>query len=73
MFPAAGFVELALGAGRTLGEREALVVEELALRRALKGDFEGHRRMVKVAYPIWLYVSITGVIVYFMLYQMYAV
>ncbi|MCB1089993.1 MAG: DUF420 domain-containing protein [Verrucomicrobiae bacterium] len=41
----------------------------IALRRALKGDFEGHRRMVKVAYPIWLYVSITGVIVYFMLYQ----
>jgi putative membrane protein len=41
----------------------------IALRRAVGGDFAGHRRIVKWAYPIWLYVSVTGVIVYFMLYQ----
>lgn len=41
----------------------------IAVRRAMRGDFDGHRRMVKWAYPIWLYVSITGVLVYFMLYQ----
>jgi hypothetical protein len=35
----------------------------------MKGNFEKHRRMVKWAYPIWLYVSVTGVLVYFMLYQ----
>ena len=32
---------------------------------------EKHKRVVKFAYPIWLYVSITGVIVYVMLYQLY--
>jgi len=31
----------------------------------------GHRRLVKWAFPIWLYVSVTGVIVYLMLYQIY--
>ncbi|MCB1063898.1 MAG: DUF420 domain-containing protein [Verrucomicrobiae bacterium] len=41
----------------------------IAVRHAIKGNFEKHRRMVRWAYPIWLYVSITGVIVYFMLYQ----
>lgn len=41
----------------------------IAVRRAVAGDFAGHRRIVKWAYPIWLYVSVTGVIVYFMLYQ----
>ncbi len=30
-----------------------------------------HRRVVRWAYPIWLYVSITGVVVYIMLYQLY--
>lgn len=41
----------------------------VALKRALRGDYDGHRRMVKFAYPIWLYVSVTGVVIYFMLYQ----
>ncbi len=41
----------------------------IAVWHAVKGNFEKHRRMVKWAYPIWLYVSITGVLVYFMLYQ----
>lgn len=34
----------------------------------IKGDFSRHKRIVKFAYPIWLYVSITGVLVYLMLY-----
>lgn len=41
----------------------------LAVLHAVKGRFEKHRKIVKWAYPIWLYVSITGVLVYFMLYQ----
>lgn len=41
----------------------------IAVNHAVKGRFEQHRRWVKWAYPIWLYVSITGVLVYFMLYQ----
>lgn len=41
------------------------------LYRALKGRFDAHRRLARLVYPIWLYVSITGVIVYLMLYQIY--
>ncbi len=33
---------------------------------------ERHRRWAKVTYPIWLYVSVTGVVVYAMLYWLYA-
>jgi uncharacterized membrane protein YozB (DUF420 family) len=43
----------------------------VTLRRGLKGRFDAHRRIARLAYPIWLYVSITGVIVYLMLYQLY--
>jgi len=41
------------------------------LWRALKGRFEQHRRIARLVYPIWLYVSVTGVIVYLLLYQFY--
>lgn len=41
------------------------------LYRALKGRFDDHRRLARLVYPVWLYVSITGVIVYLMLYQIY--
>jgi uncharacterized membrane protein YozB (DUF420 family) len=45
----------------------------LTLYRALKGKFELHRKIARIVFPIWLYVSVTGVIVYLMLYQIYAV
>lgn len=41
------------------------------LWRALKGKFELHKKIARWTYPIWLYVSITGVIVYLLLYQIY--
>lgn len=41
------------------------------LYRALKGRFEDHKRLARITYPVWLYVSLTGVIVYLMLYQIY--
>jgi putative membrane protein len=41
-----------------------------ALRRALRGDFVAHKRLVKFTFPIWFYVSITGVLVYLMLYHL---
>ena len=37
----------------------------------LKGKRESHRRLSKWTWPIWLYVSVTGVIVYLMIYQIY--
>ena len=36
----------------------------------LKDRREAHKRWAKVTTPIWLYVSITGVVIYFMLYHM---
>lgn len=41
-----------------------------ALARALRSDFVAHKRIVKYAWPIWFYVSVTGVIVYLMLYHL---
>ncbi len=40
----------------------------ITLVRALKGNFERHKRIARWTLPIWLYVSVTGVIVYWMLY-----
>lgn len=39
--------------------------------RAFRADFKQHRRIAKITLPIWFYVSVTGVVVYLMLYQMY--
>ncbi len=41
----------------------------ITLRRALKERFDRHKRIARWTLPIWLYVSVTGVIVYFMLYH----
>ena len=43
----------------------------VTLRRALRGDFLRHRRLARWTLPMWLYVSITGVLVYLMLYHFY--
>jgi len=52
----------------------AVTVVPLALvtvSRALRGRFDRHVRIARWTLPIWLYVSVTGVIVYLMLYQLY--
>lgn len=41
----------------------------VTLRRALGGDFARHARLARVTLPIWIYVSVTGVVVYLMLYR----
>jgi uncharacterized membrane protein YozB (DUF420 family) len=38
---------------------------------AMRGRFDAHRRLGRVALPIWLYVSVTGVVIYLMLYHFY--
>ncbi len=43
----------------------------VALYHALGSRFERHKRVVRWTYPVWVYVSITGVIIYLMLYQIY--
>ena len=52
----------------------AIVIVPLAiitLSRALAAKFDRHRRIARWTLPIWLYVSVTGVIVYFLLYRLY--
>ena len=49
----------------------AVAVPVLALRMfflAWKGRFDAHRRLGRITLPIWLYVSVTGVVIYLMLY-----
>jgi putative membrane protein len=42
----------------------------VTLSRALQGRFDRHRRIARWTLPLWLYVSVTGVIVYVMLYRL---
>src|SRR5713101_7959004 len=44
----------------------------VTLRRAWLGKFDRHRVIARWTLPLWFYVSVTGVIVYLMLYQIYA-
>ncbi len=46
------------------------VLAIITLRRGLAGKYDRHRRIAKWTLPIWLFVSVTGVIVYVMLYHM---
>jgi putative membrane protein len=43
----------------------------ITLWRAFGGRFTAHRRVARWTWPIWMYVSVTGVLVYLMLYQFY--
>ena len=42
----------------------------VTLSRALKNRFPAHRRIARWTFPVWLYVSVTGVVVYVMLYKL---
>ncbi len=41
----------------------------VTLSRALRERYDAHRRLARWTWPLWLYVSVTGVLIYFMLYQ----
>jgi putative membrane protein len=43
----------------------------ITVRRAMRRDFIRHKRIARWTLPMWLYVSITGVVVYLMLYHLY--
>lgn len=43
----------------------------VTLTRGLKGRFDKHRPIARWTYPVWLYVSVTGVVIYVMLYLLY--
>ena len=46
------------------------VLAGITVWRAYRKQFDRHRRIARWTFPIWLYVSVTGVIVYLMLYQL---
>jgi uncharacterized membrane protein YozB (DUF420 family) len=46
------------------------VLAVITLRRARAGNFARHRAIARWTLPIWLYVSVTGVVVYVMLYHL---
>ncbi len=52
----------------------AMAVVPLALRTlylGLKGRYDAHRKIARWTWPIWLYVSVTGVLIYLFLYQVF--
>ena len=72
-FPGAGFLRaayLAILGSHTLLAAAAgpLVVATLVL--ALRSRFPAHKRLARATLPVWLYVSVTGVAVYVMLYHL---
>jgi len=74
LFPGTGFVRYLYFSILIPHVALAAVVLPLAivtLRRGLRRDDARHRRLARWTLPIWLFVSVTGVIVYVMLYQLY--
>ena len=59
-----------LGTHTVLAIAIAVLVPRVAWL-ALKGHIDRHRTLAKITLPIWLYVSVTGVIIYLVLYQVY--
>jgi uncharacterized membrane protein YozB (DUF420 family) len=41
----------------------------VTMAHAIKGRFERHRAWARWTFPLWFYVSVTGVLIYFMLYE----
>ncbi len=41
----------------------------ITVRRALQGNFAQHKKIARVTFPLWLYVSVTGLIIYAMLHM----
>lgn len=43
----------------------------VTLWRAIKGRYESHRKLARWTWPVWIYVSVTGVLIYLFLYQIF--
>ena len=42
-----------------------------AVVQAIRGKFESHKKITRWAWPLWMYVSVTGVVIYLLLYQIF--
>lgn len=65
---AAKLAYLALLASHVVLAMTVPVFAIAAIRLGLRGERERHRRLVRIAWPIWIYVSVTGVLIYLLLY-----
>lgn len=73
-FPGSGVVKITYLVLLSTHMVLAAAVPVLAIRALFLGwrrRFDEHRRLVRFAFPIWMYVSVTGVLVYWMLYHLY--
>ena len=61
---------LSILATHTLLAATVPVLAIITLSRALRRRFDRHRAIARFTLPIWLYVSVTGVVVYWMLYRL---
>ena len=72
-FQKTGFIRtlyLTILATHTILAAAVPVLAIITLRRGLAARFSSHRAIARWTLPIWLYVSVTGVVVYWMLYRM---
>ena len=65
-------VYFTLLASHTVLAAAILPLALITLSRALREQFDRHKRIARWTLPLWLYVSITGVVIYFLLYHLYA-
>jgi putative membrane protein len=73
-FPGEGFIRpvyFAILASHTILAVVNVPLVGFGLYHALGSRFERHKKIVRWAYPVWLYVSVTGVIIYVLLYHLY--
>jgi uncharacterized membrane protein YozB (DUF420 family) len=73
-FPGQGWVRplyFAILISHTLLAATVVPLVVVSLTYAMRRRFDRHRRIARWTYPVWLYVSVTGVVVYVMLYQIY--
>jgi putative membrane protein len=73
-FPGQGMARIAylvILTSHTILAATVLPLVLLTVARALRSDFPRHKKIARWALPIWLYVSVTGVIVYLMLYHLF--
>jgi putative membrane protein len=72
-YPGTGFlrtVYLTILATHTVLAAAVAPLAAITLIRGLKSRFDRHRRIARWTLPIWLYVNVTGVVIYWMLYRM---
>lgn len=71
-FPGTGLIKtvyLAILISHIILAAAVPVLASMTIYRALRGQWDRHKAIARITFPIWVYVSVTGVIIYLMLYQ----